>query len=117
LNIPWKKFSFPLPSGCVELPTTIRAARSTRGVEIEAGWVTATPATVVATPTAATLIATLLTRFVAVLVIPGAPSKVSVATYRVEWCEANGHHRVRAEDVKTARYAGPPVLSLLVPAI
>jgi hypothetical protein len=74
----------PAAVGCVELPTTIRAARSTRGAEIEAGWVVATPATVVATPTAATLIATLLTRFVAALLIPGAPSKVSVATHRVE---------------------------------
>src|SRR5262245_37417384 len=70
LNIPWKKSSFPLPSGCVELPTTIRAARSTRGAEIEAGWVAATPATVVATPTAAMPSAALLTRFVAALLIP-----------------------------------------------
>ena len=71
-NMPWKKFSFPLPSGCVELPTTIRAARSTRGAEIEAGCVAATPATVVATPTAATPIATLRARFLAALLIPDA---------------------------------------------
>src|SRR3954451_10850513 len=91
-NRPWKKSSFPLPSGCVELPTTIRAAKSTRGAEIEAGWVAATLATVVATPTAAMPIAILLTRFVAVVLIARRFPKVSVATYRVEWMSL--HHAV-----------------------
>src|SRR6476620_11692347 len=59
LNLPRKKSSTPLPSGCVELPTTMSAARSTRDADIDAGCVAATPATVVATPTVASLSATL----------------------------------------------------------
>src|SRR5689334_23911755 len=83
LNLPWKKSSFPLPSGCVELPTTIRAARSARGAEMEAGWVAATPATVVATPTTAFPVATLLVRFITARFMSHT-SQVRVATYRVD---------------------------------
>ena len=79
-NLPRKKFSVPLPSGCVELPTTIRAARSTRGDDINAGAVAATPTMLVATPTAATLIAIFCTRFVPVLAMLDVLPKVRVAT-------------------------------------
>src|SRR4029077_15951039 len=111
LNIPWKKFSFPLPSGCVELPTTIRAARSTRGAEIEAGWVAATPATAVVTTVAAMPSAALLPRLVAALLIPTLP-RVWVATYRVARRQARVPKSGIGESIRetrsTCRPAGTP---------
>src|SRR6478735_2011024 len=81
LNLPRKKSSTPLPSGCVELPTTMSAARSTRDADIDAGCVAATPATVVATPTAATPSTTLRARFPLTLSIAGVLPKSRLATY------------------------------------
>src|SRR6478672_11046571 len=101
LNLPPKKFSIPAPLGFVELPTTTRAARSTRDVEMEAGWVAAIPATLVATPTAATLIASLAPRFLPDLAIPTSSPRPRVANvrFRASYARSPGRRQGRFDEI------------------
>src|SRR6476620_1400389 len=111
LNLPPKKFSIPAPLGFVELPTTTRAARSTRDVEMEAGWVAATPATLVATPTAAMLIASLAPRFLPDLAIPTSspPPHVANVRFRASYARSRGRRQGGFDEFSTTTSATEPL--------